>query len=908
MDNTTTMWEDLGIEGIKALMNIQGEIDMTKDSMNQLTTTKFNDMGSAFETIGRQLETGLLVPLGEKLLPHLSNLSVWLDENIDTIVNVLGSGIDVVGNAINFLAENMNTLLPIAVQVVATLGTFKVVTTITTGFTALTGAVTGLNGAFTLLTAHPIVATLSVLGGVVAGLVTTFIEIKEQQEQWNEQVERSIELANDLTVATQSEKANLEDTIQSIDALVNSYTEASNSIDEYISKNGDIAGAYRDLSGLSEEQIAQLEKEASQYDENVEEMNKAKNALENQYGTIEDAITIRDNYVKRLENSAETEKMLKECISEEDEALVKEGRTLQSTSNHCKALVSQKKALEKQDKLNATQQKTLDNINKQLIETLGKSIVAYNAEGEAIGVNIDRCNKEIQAIDNVAMAKLGQVNTINTSSQHIQQASKEECERIIQYCKLEIQALEARQIALEGSSESAELEAERVRMTQAMENAKARLQELIVPAVQASQAIGDVGRAGSGAGSSVKDASQKAKDAIQELTDDIKNMDSEQIESNKAKLEQIAQDNADNKEIINSIKEGMTEFAREELERELEAYENNDASKFEDLLTTLNDMKSEYKGYADAVEEIEKAITETIEEEYANRVEELEQAHEDMLDIVERYYDEKQRLLTEENDAEIDAIDQQIRAEEERIAEQERLERERRLQEKLAEAEDDKARQEAQAELDKFYAKQRIENLKAQKEAKKEENEVIKEGIELEKEQLKQLAEYQKQIELEKASVKKENQQATDEELEEIARQNLETRKENEIQNANDTLSKLLEKANEYENLGKTYAESYLRGLESVNIDSYFNSSNDKHANSHRNGLANVPFDGYRAELHKGEMVLTQAQADRYRNTQAQGTVVQNNFDTTTIESKLDQLTKTVSNIVRKQQIASNMA
>ena len=113
---------------------------------------------------------------------------------------------------------------------------------------------------------------------------------------------------------------------------------------------------------------------------------------------------------------------------------------------------------------------------------------------------------------------------------------------------------------------------------------------------------------------------------------------------------------------------------------------------------------------------------------------------------------------------------------------------------------------------------------------------------------------------------------------------------------------------NEYENLGKTYAESYLRGLESVNIESYFNSLNGNLDGSHRNGLANVPFDGYRAELHKGEMVLTQAQADRYRNTQAQGTVVQNTFDTTTIESKLDKLTTTVSNIVRKQQIANNMA
>jgi hypothetical protein len=34
---------------------------------------------------------------------------------------------------------------------------------------------------------------------------------------------------------------------------------------------------------------------------------------------------------------------------------------------------------------------------------------------------------------------------------------------------------------------------------------------------------------------------------------------------------------------------------------------------------------------------------------------------------------------------------------------------------------------------------------------------------------------------------------------------------------------------------------------------------------SHANGLANVPFDGYIAELHQGEAVLTAREAEQYR-------------------------------------------
>lgn len=52
---------------------------------------------------------------------------------------------------------------------------------------------------------------------------------------------------------------------------------------------------------------------------------------------------------------------------------------------------------------------------------------------------------------------------------------------------------------------------------------------------------------------------------------------------------------------------------------------------------------------------------------------------------------------------------------------------------------------------------------------------------------------------------------------------------------------------------------------------------------SHRTGLREVPFDGYIAELHKGEMVLTAHEAKQYRDgenktTVAAGNIVVNNY------------------------------
>lgn len=77
-----------------------------------------------------------------------------------------------------------------------------------------------------------------------------------------------------------------------------------------------------------------------------------------------------------------------------------------------------------------------------------------------------------------------------------------------------------------------------------------------------------------------------------------------------------------------------------------------------------------------------------------------------------------------------------------------------------------------------------------------------------------------------------------------------------------------------------------LFGNRSVNVNVNKNSSGKD--GSHASGLDYVPFDGYMAELHKGEMVLTRAQANLYRQGNAGKTKVFNMTINTTSLSKED--------------------
>ncbi|ANY69728.1 hypothetical protein BBD42_26980 [Paenibacillus sp. BIHB 4019] len=75
-----TQAEDLEARVVTAMTSARSQFDMTKDTMGEVAKIKYGTIGKAFEGIGRQLQTGLLLPLAKMALPLLDQFSGWLQD------------------------------------------------------------------------------------------------------------------------------------------------------------------------------------------------------------------------------------------------------------------------------------------------------------------------------------------------------------------------------------------------------------------------------------------------------------------------------------------------------------------------------------------------------------------------------------------------------------------------------------------------------------------------------------------------------------------------------------------------------------------------------------------------------------------------------------------------------------
>ncbi|MCC5467525.1 hypothetical protein, partial [Pelosinus baikalensis] len=116
-----TMFEDLGAKAVLALGDTSGIANSTADTLQQINAVKYKDFGSAISGIGRQLETGILVPLGDKLLPALNGFGGWITANMPTILAAVMTAFSWIGNEIEYLANNFDVYGPVFAAVIATI-------------------------------------------------------------------------------------------------------------------------------------------------------------------------------------------------------------------------------------------------------------------------------------------------------------------------------------------------------------------------------------------------------------------------------------------------------------------------------------------------------------------------------------------------------------------------------------------------------------------------------------------------------------------------------------------------------------------------------------------------------------------------------------------------------------------
>lgn len=102
-----TMGEDANLDFVKSLTSVGDTFDDTKGKMEEVKDVKYDDLGSQFEELKRNVEN-LLVPLGERLTPILSDL---MEEVLPPLIDILEPLIDIIGDILEPLMTIVGEIL-----------------------------------------------------------------------------------------------------------------------------------------------------------------------------------------------------------------------------------------------------------------------------------------------------------------------------------------------------------------------------------------------------------------------------------------------------------------------------------------------------------------------------------------------------------------------------------------------------------------------------------------------------------------------------------------------------------------------------------------------------------------------------------------------------------------------------
>ena len=194
-----TMFEDLGADAVLALSNTEGEITKAKDSMADINAVKYNSVGDALSGIGRQVQTDLLLPLSEKLLPIISNLATkfqeWLNDPVtqagiktltDSVAQFVDNGLVAVKNFIAWFLENKDAVIAGLAGIATGFLAFKVVTLIQGVQQAMQGMTIAQYALNLAMSLNPIGILVALLAGLGVAFVTLWNKSEEFRNFWIE--------------------------------------------------------------------------------------------------------------------------------------------------------------------------------------------------------------------------------------------------------------------------------------------------------------------------------------------------------------------------------------------------------------------------------------------------------------------------------------------------------------------------------------------------------------------------------------------------------------------------------------------------------------------------------------------------------------------------------------------------
>lgn len=174
-----TMFEDLGFDAVYSLSQVDGSISKSSDALKQLNEIKYDDIGSAIQGLKRELEVGVVEPLGDELKPVVEDAIEYVKENGPQIKEILANIVTKIGEFVGFIVNNGPTILSIIAGIGGAFAMWKVASMIAgligviTKFVGILKTGSTVMGALNAVMAvNPIVLIVSLIAGLIVAFIT----------------------------------------------------------------------------------------------------------------------------------------------------------------------------------------------------------------------------------------------------------------------------------------------------------------------------------------------------------------------------------------------------------------------------------------------------------------------------------------------------------------------------------------------------------------------------------------------------------------------------------------------------------------------------------------------------------------------------------------------------------------
>lgn len=341
-----TMWEDLGIDGVKALMKVNGSADKTKNAMKKIKDIKYDDVEADWASLGRTVQTDVINPIGKSLFPEVKKLCKFTSKHTDDIIPTLKQ-IGVLTTAI----WSGKKATKIVTEIKNLWGAYKSLKAATD---AAKISQEGLN-----------TAQKANLWGLVAGLVVGAIgeiwafseandSAKQSQEELNEAQEKAKEEIKELKDANDEYVQSKKDAASEVESEFQYYDNLWIELQGIVDKNGEVKKGYEDRAKFITNELSKVTGDEITWNGNVIQ------SYKDLKGSIDDAL--------------ESKKALAMLSATEDAYQTAVSGLAGAKTDAINAYAKKKKAQEERDSAAETAQKYNTeglNRNKKIIKIAG---------------------------------------------------------------------------------------------------------------------------------------------------------------------------------------------------------------------------------------------------------------------------------------------------------------------------------------------------------------------------------------------------------------------------------------------------------------------------------------------------------------------------------------------------------